>query len=72
MMIEAPDDFVERVYKMETQVADMHAGWNNGGSPATKRMGTRLDGFVLCGVILISVASGWLGWLTLQVEKFIK
>ena len=72
MKMDVPDDFGERFIKVESQVDDMHAAWNNGGSPGAQRISTRVDGLVLCASVVVLGFCGWLGWLTLQLEKCIR
>ena len=69
-MIEVPDNFLEDFAVMKSQVGDIHRAWNNGGSPAAKRLSTRVDGLFLCASIVTLGYCGWLGWLTLAVQKY--
>ncbi len=67
MTQEVPNDFTERFAKVEQMVEDLHAGWNNGGSPAAQRLRARVDGLFLSASIVVLGFAGWLGWLTLQL-----
>jgi len=63
------DERDERIIRTETMVEDMHKGWHNGGSPATRQLKTKVDSLLITACILVTGFTGWMGWLTLLLTK---
>ena len=59
----------ERFVRMETMLADIHKGWNNGGSPAVQRLKSWIEGLMVGASVIVIGLTGWLGWLTLQIQN---